>query len=74
MEDAIQLAMESRVAEQHRHHKIYPFFVVCGALLVLTDIEVYLCYHNIEPKRMLSILLCLSIVKAGLFICYFIHL
>ncbi len=47
----------------------------CGeTLLVLTAIEVYLGYQNMEPKRMLSILMCLSIVKAALIIGYFMHM
>jgi cytochrome c oxidase subunit 4 len=74
MEDAGQLAIEARVAEQHRHHSHTPFFVVWGVLLVLTAIEVYLGYQNMEPKRMLSILMCLSIVKAALIIGYFMHM
>jgi caa(3)-type oxidase subunit IV len=74
MEDAGQLAIEERVAEQHRHHKLAPFFWVWGVLLVLTAVEVYLGYQNMEPKRMLSILMCLSIVKAALIIGYFMHM
>lgn len=74
MEDAGQLAIEGRVAEELRHHKSTPFFVVWGVLLVLTAIEVYLGYQNMEPKRMLSILMCLSIVKAALIIGYFMHM
>lgn len=72
--DVTQLAIEERVAEQHRHHKLAPFFYVWGTLLVLTAIEVYLGYQNMEPKRMLSILMCLSIVKAALIIGYFMHM
>jgi caa(3)-type oxidase subunit IV len=74
MEDASQLAIEARVAEQHRHHVVTPFFWVWGALLVLTAIEVYLGYQNMEPKRMLTILMGLSIVKATLIIGYFMHM
>lgn len=72
--DPFQLAIEERVAEQHRHHKVTQFFWVWGTLLVLTAIEVYLGYQNMEPKRMLSILMCLSIVKAALIIGYFMHM
>ncbi len=72
--DATQLAIQARVKEQHTHHKLAQFFYVWGALLVLTGIEVYLGYQNMEPKRMLSILMCLSIVKAGLIIAYFMHM
>jgi cytochrome c oxidase subunit 4 len=72
--DPTQLAIEGRVAEQHRHHKLVQFFWVWGALLMLTAIEVYLGYQNMEPKRMLSILMCLSIIKAALIIAYFMHM
>jgi len=72
--DASQLAIEGRVAEQHRHHSITPFFWVWGTLLVLTAIEVYLGYQNMEPKRMLTILMGLSFVKATLIIGYFMHM
>ena len=72
--DASQLAIEGRVAEQHRHHRLAPFFWVWGALLALTAIEVYLGYQNMEPKRMLTILMALSLVKAALIIGYFMHM
>ncbi|HVP42336.1 MAG TPA: cytochrome C oxidase subunit IV family protein [Terriglobales bacterium] len=61
-------------AESHAHHSHTLFFVVWGALLVLTGIEVYLGYQNLQPVKMLSILLVLSVVKAALIILYFMHL
>ena len=72
--DNFQLAVEARVAEQQRHHGVAQFFWVWGALLVLTAIEVYLGYQNMEPKRMLTILMALSIIKATLIIGYFMHM
>ena len=72
--EAFQEAIQERVAEQHRHHRLAPFFWVWGALLVLTAIEVNLAYRNMEPRRMLAILMCLSIVKAALIIGYFMHM
>jgi len=72
--DPIQLAIEERVAEQHRHHGKVQFFWVWGALLVMTAIEVYLAYQNLAPKRMLTILMALSFVKATLIIGYFMHM
>ncbi len=73
MED-IQIAIQQRVAEQHRHHKKAVFFYVWGALLVVTGIEVYLGYQNMQPIRMLSFLMGLSLVKAALIIAYFMHM
>jgi len=72
--DAFQQAIEERVAEEQSHHRVTPFFWVWGTLLVLTAIEVYLGYQNMEPKRMLTILMGLSFVKATLIIGYFMHM
>lgn len=72
--DAVQVAIAERVAEQHRHHGKGQFFWVWGVLLVITGIEVYLGYQNMEPVRMLSILMGLSLIKAALIIGYFMHM
>jgi cytochrome c oxidase subunit IV len=74
MNDSTQYALEERVAEEQRHHGKAPFFYVWGALLVLTAVEVYLGYQNMEPKKMLTILMGLSIIKAALIIAYFMHM
>jgi cytochrome c oxidase subunit IV len=74
MEGVVQEAIVAQVAEQHRHHKKAQFYYVWIALLLLTGIEVYLGYQNLEPVRMLSMLMGLSIVKAGLIIAYFMHM
>jgi len=72
--DAVQVAIEERVAETHRHHGKAQFIYVWIALLVMTGFEVFLAYQNMEPIRMLSILMGLSILKAGLIIAYFMHM
>lgn len=72
--EAFQQAIQERVAEQHRHHSLAPFFWVWGTLLVLTAVEVNLAYRNMEPRRMLTILMALSLVKATLIIGYFMHM
>ena len=72
--DPVQHAVEEAVAEQYKHHAVTQFFWVWGALLVLTAIEVYLGYQNLEPKRMLTMLMGLSIIKATLIIGYFMHM
>jgi cytochrome c oxidase subunit IV len=72
--DAIQVAIAERVAEQHRHHGKGIFFWVWGALLILTGVEVYLAYQNMDLIRMLTILMGLSLIKAGLIIAYFMHM
>ena len=72
--DSTQIAIAERVAEQHRHHPKAQFFWVWGALLIMTGIEVDLAYQHLAPVRMLSILMGLSILKAGLIIAYFMHM
>jgi caa(3)-type oxidase subunit IV len=72
--DTIQIAIAERVAEQHRHHGKALFFYVWGALLAMTAIEVYLTYQNMQPVKMLTILMGLSLIKAALIIGYFMHL
>ncbi len=72
--DEIQVAIAERVAEEHRHHKKGQFFWVWGALLVMTAIEVFLTYQNMQPIRMLTILMGLSLIKAALIIGFFMHL
>ena len=72
--DPVQHAVEERVAEEQRHHGVSQFFWVWGALLLLTAVEVYLGYQNMEPKRMLTMLMGLSIIKATLIIGYFMHM
>jgi len=72
--EAVQQTIVERVAEQHRHHGKSQFFWVWGALLVFTAIEVYLAYQNLQPLRMLTILMGLSFVKAALIIGFFMHM
>jgi cytochrome c oxidase subunit 4 len=69
-----QIAIALRVAEEQRHHGKGQFFWVWGALLVMTAIEVYLTYQNMQPVRMLTILMGLSLIKAALIIGYFMHM
>jgi cytochrome c oxidase subunit 4 len=69
-----QIAIATRVAAEQRHHAKAQFFWIWGALLVMTAIEVYLTYQNMQPIRMLSILMGLSLLKAALIIGYFMHM
>lgn len=72
--EADQIAIAVRVAEEQRHHGKAQFYYVWIALLVMTGIEVYLTYQNMQPVRMLTILMGLSLIKAALIIGYFMHM
>ncbi len=58
---------------QHQHG-LSVFFYVWAALLVFTGAEVYLAYQNMEPVKMLMILMALSLLKAALIILFFMHM
>ena len=55
-------------------HKMSQFFWVWGILLLATAIEVYLGYQNLQPVKMLGILLVLSFFKAALIVLFFMHM
>lgn len=50
------------------------FLWVWICLVFLTGVEVYLGYIELEPKLMLTILMGLSVIKAGLIMSWFMHL
>jgi cytochrome c oxidase subunit 4 len=50
------------------------FFTVWVALAVVTAIEVYLGYMQLQPVLMLSLLIVLSLFKSALIVAYFMHL
>jgi len=52
--------------------KTFVWVWIC--LVALTGVEVYLGYIELEPRLMLSILMGLSIIKAGLIMSWFMHL
>ena len=72
--DPTSTRSKQKVAEEQRHHGKAHFFWVWGALLMLTAVEVYLAYQNMEPVRMLTMPMGLSVLKAALIIAYFMHM
>jgi len=66
--------MSAPAEQAHQEASRKLFMVVWVSLLVLTGVEVFLAYENLEVKLMLIILMTLSIVKASLIISYFMHL
>jgi cytochrome c oxidase subunit IV len=43
-------------------------------LVAITGLEVFLAYEQLQPSVMLSVLVVLSVVKAGMIMSYFMHL
>ena len=61
-------------AEAHVTATTSTFVWVWIWLVSITGIEVFLAYVHLEPRVMLTILLGLSVIKAGLIMSYFMHL
>ena len=65
--------MSANHAHEHtENNKLY--LTVWAALLGMTIIEVLLAYEQLPTVPMLTILMGLSLIKAGLIIAYFMHL
>ena len=58
----------------HAEPTVKTFNIVWVALIILTAIEVFLAYIQLQPVLMLIILVGLSIIKAALIIAYFMHM
>ena len=56
----------------HDHTKVY--LIVWSALLGLTILEIILAYMQLGATVMLVTLMCLSVVKAGLIVAFFMHM
>ena len=61
-------------AAAHVPAKASLFVIVWIGLVGITGIEVFLAYERVAPGIMLTVLVGLSIVKAGLIMAYFMHL
>jgi cytochrome c oxidase subunit 4 len=73
-EDEGTAAVEAKSGPIHFEGSTRLFLAVLGALLVLTLVEVILAYFEVGLILMLTILIGLSVIKAGLIMAYFMHL
>ncbi|HYX68736.1 MAG TPA: cytochrome C oxidase subunit IV family protein [Terriglobales bacterium] len=71
---SVDTQVANHEATPQHEHKLGVFFYVWGALLVLTGAEVFLAYQNMEPVKMLMILMGLSVIKSALIILFFMHM
>ena len=68
------MSNHSEAAGAHPETPAKTFIWVWIALVMLTGVEVYLGYIELEAHLMLGILLGLSVIKAGLIMSWFMHL
>jgi cytochrome c oxidase subunit IV len=65
---------QAHAEEAHAGASVGTNLVVWGGLVAITFLEVFLAYEELQPAIMLSILVVLSVVKAGMIMSYFMHL
>jgi cytochrome c oxidase subunit IV len=65
---------QAHAEEAHAGASVGTNLAVWGGLVAITFLEVFLAYEELQPAIMLSILVVLSVVKAGMIMSYFMHL
>jgi len=60
--------------EAHAGASVGTNIAIWIGLVAITGLEVFLAYMALQPTLMLSLLVVLSVVKAGLIMSYFMHL
>lgn len=68
------MSTHTEQTEHIEHVTVGTFNKVWVGLLVLTAIEVFLCYKQLPTLIMLTALVGLSVIKAAMIIAYFMHL
>jgi cytochrome c oxidase subunit 4 len=65
---------QAHAEEAHAGASVGTNLVVWIGLVAITFLEVFLAYEELKPAIMLSILVVLSCVKAGMIMAWFMHL
>ena len=60
--------------EAHAGASVGTNIAIWFGLVAITGLEVFLAYEELQPAVMLSVLVVLSVVKAGMIMAYFMHL
>ncbi len=68
------MSVHTEQAEHIEGASTITFAKVWIGLLVLTGVEVFLCYKQLPTLTMLTLLVGISVIKAALIIAYFMHL
>ena len=65
---------QAHAEEAHAGASVGTNVAIWIGLVAITGLEVFLAYEQLQPSVMLSVLVVLSVVKAGMIISYFMHL
>jgi caa(3)-type oxidase subunit IV len=65
---------QAHAEEAHAGASVGTNIAIWIGLVAITGLEVFLAYEQLNPSVMLTILVVLSLVKAGMIVSYFMHL
>jgi cytochrome c oxidase subunit 4 len=65
---------QAHAEEAHAGASVGTNIAIWIGLVAITGLEVFLAYEQLQPSVMLSVLVVLSVVKAGMIMSYFMHL
>jgi len=65
---------QAHAEEAHAGASVGTNVAIWVGLVAITGLEVFLAYEQLQPSVMLSVLVVLSVVKAGMIMSYFMHL
>jgi cytochrome c oxidase subunit IV len=68
------MSSEAHAVEAHAGASVGTNITVWIGLVAITFLEVFLAYEQLNPTLMLTILVCLSVVKAAMIMAWFMHL
>ncbi len=65
---------QAHAEEMHAGASVGTNIAIWIGLVAITGLEVFLAYEELQPSVMVSVLVVLSVVKAGMIVSYFMHL
>ena len=65
---------QAHAEEAHTGASVGTNIAIWIGLVAITGLEVFLAYEQLQPSVMLTVLVVLSVVKAGMIMSYFMHL
>jgi cytochrome c oxidase subunit 4 len=68
------MSSDAHAVEAHAGASVGTNITVWIGLVAITFLEVFLAYEQLNPALMLTILVCLSVVKAAMIMAWFMHL
>jgi cytochrome c oxidase subunit 4 len=68
------MSSDAHAVEAHAGASVGTNIAIWIGLVAITGLEVFLAYEQLQPSVMLTVLVVLSVVKAGMIMSYFMHL